>query len=231
MEPKNSFVMYTEYRQHIGRLTDEEAGRLLKAVMDFAASARAEPMGGAEGMAFSFICAQMERDAKKYEETQRKRSEAGRMGGRPPKAKEAPAFFAGGEKAAEPVDGDGSGSDSGDGSVDGSADASVDVTGDGDGAQGAGFERFWAAYPRREGKQAARAAWAAVGPDEALLAVILAAVARQKRGAQWKKDDGQFVPHPAKWLEARRWEDEVVEERDFLAERGYVPLPRGKAGR
>ena len=117
-------------------------------------------------------------------------------------------------------------------------DESAGVTGDGDadggdaggGAQGAGFERFWAAYPRREGKQAARAAWAAVAPNEALQGAILAAVARQKRGAQWKKDDGQFIPHPAKWLEARRWEDEAAEDRDFLAVRGYVPLPRAKRG-
>lgn len=85
MQNKNSFVLYAEYRQHLDLLTDEECGRLFKAIMDFAATGNVPTLQGAERMAFSFIQAQMERDNQKYEETRKKRSEAGKLGGRPQK--------------------------------------------------------------------------------------------------------------------------------------------------
>ena len=39
---------------------------------------------------------------------------------------------------------------------------------------------------------------------------MLAAIERQKQTAQWKENGGQYIPHPATWLNGRRWEDEVV---------------------
>jgi hypothetical protein len=71
------------------------------------------------------------------------------------------------------------------------------------------FDQFWAAYPRRVGKQDALKAWAKIKPDSELLALILKAIENQKQGADWRKDDGQFIPHPATWLRAGRWLDEV----------------------
>jgi hypothetical protein len=38
---------------------------------------------------------------------------------------------------------------------------------------------------------------------------MLAAVAAQATTEQWRKDDGQFIPLPASWLNGRRWEDEA----------------------
>jgi hypothetical protein len=72
-----------------------------------------------------------------------------------------------------------------------------------------GFERFWATYPRHAGKQAAAKAFAKIDPDEELLGLMLAAVARQRTSDQWQRDGGQFVPHAATWLNGRRWEDEA----------------------
>ena len=71
------------------------------------------------------------------------------------------------------------------------------------------FEVFWAAYPRHTGKQDAYKAFVKLKPDEALMAAILAGIERQKQSAQWTKDGGQFIPHPATWLNGCRWEDEV----------------------
>ncbi len=34
MKNKKSFIMYTDYQKHINRLSDEEAGRLIKAVLE-----------------------------------------------------------------------------------------------------------------------------------------------------------------------------------------------------
>lgn len=70
------------------------------------------------------------------------------------------------------------------------------------------FARFWTAYPRHEAKQTALKAFTKINPDEALLETMLSAIARFKETAQWQEDGGQYVPHPATWLNQRRWEDE-----------------------
>lgn len=68
------------------------------------------------------------------------------------------------------------------------------------------FDAFWEVYPRKEGKQKARAAFEKVN---APLDVLLDAIEKQKKSAQWSKDGGQFIPHPTTWLNGKRWEDEV----------------------
>ena len=71
----------------------------------------------------------------------------------------------------------------------------------------ASFERFWQAYPRKADKRAALLAWKALQPDEALVSTMLAALAAQCESAPWKESGGRYIPHPAKWLSHRRWED------------------------
>ncbi len=68
------------------------------------------------------------------------------------------------------------------------------------------FDSFWSAYPRKVGKEKALAAFAKV---EVPAQVLLDALEAQKRSAQWTKDNGEFIPHPATWLNGKRWEDEV----------------------
>ena len=69
------------------------------------------------------------------------------------------------------------------------------------------FDLFWEAYPRKEGKQKAETAFAKVTEP---VQVLLDAIEAQKKSAQWTKDGGQFIPHPATWLNGKRWLDEVV---------------------
>lgn len=70
------------------------------------------------------------------------------------------------------------------------------------------FERFWNAYPRKEGKQVALKAFTKVkvGID-----VLLSAIEKQKQCDQWRKDNGQFIPHASTWLDQARWEDECFQ--------------------
>lgn len=70
------------------------------------------------------------------------------------------------------------------------------------------FDRFWRAYPKKKNKVAARRAWDDLAPDATLVVSILAAVDGQRRSEGWQREDGRFVPMPAKWLQERRWEDE-----------------------
>lgn len=76
------------------------------------------------------------------------------------------------------------------------------------------FAAFWQAYPRRVAKGAAERAWKKMGCDKIPLQTFLDAIDRAKRSAQWKKDNGQFIPHPATWLNQRRWEDEPEPQKD-----------------
>ena len=72
-----------------------------------------------------------------------------------------------------------------------------------------GFDEFWSAYPRKVGKDAAAKAFAKRRVGVGLLAQMLAAISVQKTGDQWQRDGGQFIPHPATWLNEGRWQDET----------------------
>lgn len=71
------------------------------------------------------------------------------------------------------------------------------------------FNRFWQAYPKHAGKEQARKAFRRLAPSESLLNTMLDAIETQKSLAQWQRDNGQYIPMPATWLNQKRWEDEI----------------------
>jgi hypothetical protein len=73
-----------------------------------------------------------------------------------------------------------------------------------------GFEKFWEAYPRKVAKKKAHRAWAKLKQSPELLAMMVDALNKQKSWDQWTKDGGQFIPHPATWLNQERWTDEEL---------------------
>lgn len=73
------------------------------------------------------------------------------------------------------------------------------------------FGIFWLAYPKKVGKDAARKAFEKRAVSDDLLAGMLEAIERQKQSRDWLKDGGQYIPHPASWLNGARWEDEAVQ--------------------
>ena len=80
------------------------------------------------------------------------------------------------------------------------------------------FDKFWRNYPRKVERQRAYTVFKKLSPDDGLLRIMIDAIEEQKKTARWKKDDGQFIPYPANWLEGRRWEDEVEAVSDDLTE-------------
>ena len=74
------------------------------------------------------------------------------------------------------------------------------------------FERFWAAYPRKVGKDAAWREWKALAPGDDLTNRMIAEVETQKQSRDWRKDDGQYIPHPKTWLHQGRWKDELPKD-------------------
>lgn len=77
------------------------------------------------------------------------------------------------------------------------------------GSECLGFDEFWALYPRRVARQDAWKAWQKIKPDDELRGVILAAVRKHSEQEAWHRDEGLYIPHPATWLNGRRWEDEI----------------------
>lgn len=73
------------------------------------------------------------------------------------------------------------------------------------------FNTFWNEYPRKVAKAKAKKAWETLKPTDELFADIMRALRQQKQSDQWRRDGGQYIPHPTTWLNQRRWEDEMEE--------------------
>lgn len=69
------------------------------------------------------------------------------------------------------------------------------------------FDTFWSAFPRKIAKGDARKAWNQTDKIRPSLEIILSAIASAKKTEQWNRDRGQFIPYPATWLRAERWDD------------------------
>lgn len=107
---------------------------------------------------------------------------------------------------------------------------------------GTPFDAFWQAYPRKTAKAKAKAAWKKV-PTDALQS-ILAALQWQRESEQWQEG---IVPHPATYLNQRRWTDERFEPRgrqrpkvehpsrqgfaEYAAEQGFAGFGETRADR
>ncbi len=73
------------------------------------------------------------------------------------------------------------------------------------------FDLFWAAYPKKQNKGGAKKSWSKIKPTAELFEKIMAALELAKQSEQWRKDNGQFIPYPATWLNGERWEDDYSE--------------------
>lgn len=146
-DEKSSFVLYTEYLEHIKLLTMEQRGALLTAVLCYASGDELPEMDGMTNMAFSFIKSRIDRDTAAYLEKIEKRREAGKLGGRPKtkdisqkqeKAKKANGFS---EKQNNPVTDN--------------VNVTVNVNDNNKNTLAdakALFERLWKAYPNKKAK-------------------------------------------------------------------------------
>lgn len=73
------------------------------------------------------------------------------------------------------------------------------------------FETFWKAYPNKKAKQSAAKAWGKLKlvADDPRIESIRRGLVAAKRTNDWQKENGQYVPYAASWLNGKRWEDEL----------------------
>jgi hypothetical protein len=69
---------------------------------------------------------------------------------------------------------------------------------------------FWNAYPRKKGKGNVEKWFKRVNPSQELLETITTKIALLKTAPEWLKENGQFIPYPYTFLNAKGWEDEVA---------------------
>lgn len=91
-----------------------------------------------------------------------------------------------------------------------------------------GFGDFWALFPRRVGKQDAEKSWRKQKPDPELVrtALIWQIEAWDAESPPRPIDK---IPHPATWLNGRRWEDEKPAPRGTNGGNGAPPASRRQA--
>ena len=189
MAEKKGFVIYFDWREQFELLPPEDRGKLLMALLDYGESGKMPDLHDSVSMAFSFMRAQMDRDATKYAERCAINAENGAKGGRPRKAnksennrekpKETKRFL---DKPRKP---------------DTDTDTPVELR----------FDEFWNAYPKKVGKQYALKAWNKIKPTAELHETIMQAVDRQKRSDQWRRENGRYIPNPATWLNGGYWDN------------------------
>ncbi|MDX8128008.1 helix-turn-helix domain-containing protein [Methylomonas sp. OY6] len=74
---------------------------------------------------------------------------------------------------------------------------------------GRSFAEFYHVYPKKKAKKEAETAWRKLKPDEMLFAEIMSGLEREIKSHDWLKENGKYIPHPASWLNGKRWEDEI----------------------
>lgn len=94
---KDSFILYTEQKEVVDKLTDEQAGKIFKAIYEYVKTDKMPKLDGLLDIVIIPFKQSLDRNMEKWEEIKKKRSEAGKIGAEIKKqkqAKEANANFA-----------------------------------------------------------------------------------------------------------------------------------------
>lgn len=68
-----------------------------------------------------------------------------------------------------------------------------------------GFEKFWKEYPKKVGKEPALKSFKKL--SEAEKTKVHQSLLEHCKLPQWLKDDGQYIPNPATWINQKRFDD------------------------
>ena len=228
---RNAFVMYTEYAEKFAKLSDEQMGKLVRMMLQYAQTEKV-PQTDDIVLAITFDCVKADMD-KQYAKYQSK-AIAGKKGGLASRAKQAEAEASIAKQAeanasklkqmqadastikqseAEPST-----------AKQTQADASkVNLEKENKKEKEKenkknikrympiSFSEFWDEYPRKVGKANAEAIYNRKAVNAETEQAILDGL-RRYNSLQWSKWTGeqrQYIPYPASWLNAGRWTDTV----------------------
>lgn len=191
---RESFVFYKSWQEAIDLLPEDEQAQAYRAIVRYACTGEEPQFDGTVKIVLTM--------ARPVIDTNNRKFEGGFKGGRPRKPVVSESKTIGyenknhrlGENENEKVN------ENEKENVNGTVKENADEK------QKSLFDRFWQAYPKKVGKEAARKAFSKLKPNEEDIDTWLGAVATQQQSRQWQ--DPKFIPHPATWLNQKRWEDE-----------------------
>ena len=88
MAKKDSFVLYTEQKAVINKLSDEQAGKLIKAIYEYVETGEMPELDTVLDLVITPFKTILDKDKAKYEEVSKARAEAGSKGGKQSKQNE-----------------------------------------------------------------------------------------------------------------------------------------------
>lgn len=89
MAKKDSFILYTEQKAVINKLSDEQAGKLIKAIYEYVETGEMPELDNVLDLVITPFKTVLDKDKAKYEEVSKARAEAGSKGGKQNKQNEA----------------------------------------------------------------------------------------------------------------------------------------------
>lgn len=87
MAKKDSFILYTEQKAVLDKLTDEQAGKLIKAIYEYTETGIMPELDSILDLVITPFKTVLDKDKAKYEEVSKARAEAGSKGGKQSKSK------------------------------------------------------------------------------------------------------------------------------------------------
>lgn len=216
-----------EFLDEMDLLSDEEYGRLIRAMQAYSITGEDNPPSGQERFFWKRARNVVDRYKDSYESRRQASRENGKKGGRPqkpdgfPENLEKPIGFP--ENQTKPSESQKSQTKTETKTKTKAETKFEENTPQKPPTGGGAFEAFWAVYPRKVGKLAAKKAF---GRVDVPLETLLTALRRQKCSAQWTAENGRYIPNPATWLNQGRWEDEVRPEqrREFQTGNPFLEL-------
>lgn len=80
------------------------------------------------------------------------------------------------------------------------------------------FESFWTIYPKKVNKKKSKDKFMKICKTEKVFNDIMTGLYTQLKSSEWKKNNGQFIPHPTTWLNGERWQDEIMFNTSIIDE-------------
>ena len=200
---REGFILYKGYRDTVNKLSNEDAGILLKAIFEYQAMGNEIKMPYGVSIAFSLIKNQFEVDNAKYEEKLAKCRENGAKGGRPIKENRRPSdylenqtvFLETGQNHKEKEK---------------EKDKVKVKVKEKENNISSDFEKFYNIYPRKEAKNAAFKSWEKVLKDGVSSDDIFNGVKCYNNYITANKVERRYIKMPATWLNQGCWTDEYV---------------------
>ena len=191
---KKSFILYSDQRIYFDKLTDTQAGRLIKHIFAYVNDEHPEAGDIVIDLSFEPIKQSLKRDLQKWGEIREMRAEIGRKGGLA-KASKGKQKLAKGSKAKQTV-----------------ANVAVNDTVSVNDTVNISFDQFWDLYGKKVDRPKCEKKWGKLKDNDR--ASIIAHIPLYKQ----QTPDKQFRKNPYTYLNNRSWENEVTNDKGQTAE-------------